>query len=395
MAVALDTVQPFVAGASRVGEGLWGSHTALLPTASGVVAATATARLTIGRPLVASGDAAGAGEASARIRLAPSAQADSVAEGIAGMTVAAPLDAPGVATAAGAAGMTVAAPLEALGMGAAEGVSGITVAAILDAPGVSGDGGAARLAIGRPLVASDATSLDGAADLTPRLTPHAHGNLFAEGVADVTVARTYPATASASAEAYRTCLQALLPQGLAWPRRPDAVLTRLLAAWADEFARVDGRATGLIAEAVPSTTTELLADWERVVGLPDACSTEVDTTLEARRQTLVAMLVRPVGATRDFWVSQAARQGYTITIEEFRPFVAGLSRCGHQLWGGASVRHVWRVRVHGLRYTPFRTGISRCGERLGTVSFANGLECRMRKNKQAHTTLIFDYGDEL
>ena len=41
--------------------------------------------------------------------------------------------------------------------------------------------------------------------------------------------------------AYRAQLQALLPLGDAWPRRPDAVLTRLLAAWAEEFARIDAR----------------------------------------------------------------------------------------------------------------------------------------------------------
>ncbi|MDR1276373.1 MAG: DUF2313 domain-containing protein [Candidatus Accumulibacter sp.] len=355
MAIALDTVRPFVAGVSRAGDGLWGTHTAILPAAVGSVS--------------------GAGVSTARIRLAPSAAANAVSDGAAGMTVAAPLDAPGEA--------------------AAESFAGMSVAAILDAPGVSDDEGTARLSIARPLIASGETALDGAAEVKPTLTPSAHGVASIDGEADVTVGRVYPAEVSALANAYRVSLQALLPQGLAWPRQPDAVLTRLLAAFAEEFARVDTRAKGLIAEAIPSTTTELLADWERVVGLPDECSTEVDTTLEERRRTLVAMLTRPVGATRDFWISQAVLQGYSITIDEFRPFVAGLSRCGHQLWGGAAVRHVWRVRVHGVRYTPFRAGVSRCGERLGKISFANGLECRMRKYKQAHTTLIFDYGDEL
>ena len=50
---------------------------------------------------------------------------------------------------------------------------------------------------------------------------------------------------------YLASLQALLPQGFAWPRQADAALTRLLLAWADEFARVDIRAADLVLRVCP------------------------------------------------------------------------------------------------------------------------------------------------
>jgi uncharacterized protein YmfQ (DUF2313 family) len=233
----------------------------------------------------------------------------------------------------------------------------------------------------------------GAADLEIALAAGADALITDAGHAEVTV--TLPATdnaMSALALAYRAQLQALLPLGEAWPRRPDAVLTQLLNAWAAEFERIH-RGDRLIDEAMPGSALDLLSEWEAIAGLPDACGAEIDTTLEERRRTLVAMLTRRSRQSMSFWVAYAAMLGYEIGIEQFRPFVAGLSRCGHQLWGGPRVRYQWRIRIAGARYTPFRVGISRCGDRLGKISYANGLECRMRRYAQAHTTLIFSYGE--
>jgi len=63
------------------------------------------------------------------------------------------------------------------------------------------------------------------------------------------------------ADDYLHQLQALLPSGPAWPRDRDAVLTQLLAAFAEEFARIDARTAQLIEEADPRATYDLLADW--------------------------------------------------------------------------------------------------------------------------------------
>lgn len=70
---------------------------------------------------------------------------------------------------------------------------------------------------------------------------------------------------------YGEQLDALLPQGLAWPRENDARMRALIRGLAEEFARVDALGNDLLREVLPSTTIEMLSDWERVAGLPDNC----------------------------------------------------------------------------------------------------------------------------
>lgn len=194
-----------------------------------------------------------------------------------------------------------------------------------------------------------------------------------------------------TAESYLSQLQALLPSGHAWQRAPEATLTRLLAAWADEFARVDARAEQLLDEMDPRTTLELLPDWERIAGLPDSCSAGIATTLAERRAALGDRLTAEGGASKPYFQGIAERLGYQVEIERFSPFICGLSRCGDPLNGAASVRHYWRVRVIGPRATLFRTGASQVGDRLGKITRATDLECLLNRLAPAHTTVIVAY----
>ena len=73
------------------------------------------------------------------------------------------------------------------------------------------------------------------------------------------------------ASAYLSQLIGLLPPGDALAREPGSVLERLLSVPAAELARVDGRVEALLLESDPARTTEMLADWERALGLPDVC----------------------------------------------------------------------------------------------------------------------------
>ena len=194
-----------------------------------------------------------------------------------------------------------------------------------------------------------------------------------------------------TADAYRAQLQALLPPGDAWPRTSGATLTQLLDALAQELARIDSRSDDLLREAMPVAALELLTEWEALVGLPDACSAELANTVEERRQNVVSRLTERGGCSRAWFIAFAAKLGYTVEIDEFRPFVTGLNRCGDVLNGGHSVRHTWSVRVPGARYTPFRTGASQCGDLLGKITRAEDLECQLKRRKQAHTRLIVSY----
>lgn len=191
---------------------------------------------------------------------------------------------------------------------------------------------------------------------------------------------------------YLNLLQGLLPLGAAWPRDPESVLTKLLSAFAVELARLDQRADDLLEEADPRTTFELLTDWERVAGLPDTCTGEADT-LEQRRQELLQRLTGLGGQSRQFFIDLAERLGYPgVTIEEFQPFVCGVSELGvDPLNGGDEVRFNWKVVIPAGRVTSFTLGESRCGDSLTDIDRAADLECLLTLLQPAPGTLIFSY----
>lgn len=190
---------------------------------------------------------------------------------------------------------------------------------------------------------------------------------------------------------YLSQARALLPRGLAWICAAGSRMRRLLAGLAVEFARVDSRLADLRNEADPRSTLELLSEWEAFAGLPDTCAGGVATTIEERRATLAAKLLATGGASRAYYLSLCAALGYQVEIEVYRPFVCGRSRCGDLLNGGATVRHVWTVRVSGPRVTYFRVGQGQCGDSLGAIARATDLECKLQILKPAHTLLIVAY----
>ena len=194
-----------------------------------------------------------------------------------------------------------------------------------------------------------------------------------------------------SGQDYLEKLQGLLPLGDAWPRDPEAVLTKLLRAWAEAFRSADERGDDLLQEADPRSALELLTDWERAAGLPNPCLTIADT-LQERRIVLVSRLTEIGGQSREFFAGLAASIGYDgISIEEFRPFICALGRCGDSLGGTPGVRFYWRVAVPGPRTTLFLSGASRCGDRLAEFDRASDLECLLERLKPAQTRLIFAY----
>ncbi|EGJ49059.1 YmfQ family protein [Desulfocurvibacter africanus] len=192
------------------------------------------------------------------------------------------------------------------------------------------------------------------------------------------------------AQDYRDSLQALTPPGLALPADADSTWGRLLEALAQEPARVDARALRLLVEADPRQVMELLQDWERTLDLPDECNPS-GTTLQERRAAVVSRLTVEGGQSLPYFNGLAQLLGYSVSIEEFRPFITGLNCCGDVLNGGHEVRHVWRVTVHGPRVTYFRTGESATGERLLSIAAAEDLACILRRLAPAHTEAVIAY----
>lgn len=183
-------------------------------------------------------------------------------------------------------------------------------------------------------------------------------------------------------------LDALLPQGLAWPRESDARMRALTRGLAEEFSRIDMRGDDLLREVLPNTTVEMLSDWERAAGLPDAC-VPAGQTLQERRNALLSRLAGTGGQSRAFFIELAAYLGFTITITEFRQFRAGISRVGDAVYGDDWL-HAWRINAPETTIIEFRAGLSAVGEPLR--KWGNELlECVFNRIKPAHTILLFGY----
>lgn len=193
-------------------------------------------------------------------------------------------------------------------------------------------------------------------------------------------------------EGYVELLEALLPPGIAWKSEDGTSMRDLLTAMADELARVDARSEALHDEADPRTTVELLADWERVAGLPDNCALGVQT-LQERRAALVARMTARGGQSRIFFVQLAASLGFEVSITEYRPFRAGISRAGDALTNGDWI-FTWRVNAPETTITSFRSGLSAVGEPLRKWGNA-ALECALERVAPAHTIVLFGYGADV
>jgi len=188
---------------------------------------------------------------------------------------------------------------------------------------------------------------------------------------------------------YLQQLQGLLPPGPAWPKDADSVITRLLHGLAAELARVDGRAQQLVEEADPRTTAELLADWERVSGLPDTCAVALGgaQTTAQRRAALLTRLTTVGGQSASYFIGLAAALGYAITVTEFREHTVE-DDVEHPLYGpawnfawqvNAALDTVNEITVNDTVEDPLATW----GNEL--------LECVIERLAPAHTLVLFSY----
>jgi len=210
-------------------------------------------------------------------------------------------------------------------------------------------------------------------------------------------------------EKYTGVLRKLFPRGKAWNelRRDDL---GLLSGMAVELTRLDERAKDLLEEIDPRTSTELLEDWEELLGIPDECTMSL-TDINERRAQAGQKLAAQGGMTKSFYEGVAERLGFDAIVTDYRAFRVGKSRVGERLSNnfdpdtdvfrvgrnrvGESLkiykwRYTFEVNVEATDVTKFRVGIGRVGEPL--VAFENPLlECTIAKLKPAHTSAFFTF----
>ncbi len=181
----------------------------------------------------------------------------------------------------------------------------------------------------------------------------------------------------------------LLPRGRIWQRGWGLLQPQFLLTLMPTWVRLEQRASNLLVDAFPCSTTELLPEWMASLGLPDACSGPLDT-LQAQQAAVCAKFTARGGASQDYFIDIAAALGFVITIQVFAPFYASRNRVGQRLFS-TGWAYVWQVTLpRSSSAIFFRTSVSRVGERL--VSYDSSvLECLFAQYKPAHTVVIFNY----
>ncbi|WP_118822869.1 putative phage tail protein [Neisseria meningitidis] len=114
-------------------------------------------------------------------------------------------------------------------------------------------------------------------------------------------------------------------------------------------AEIDGAALDAVAESAqsvadavdPRSAGQMLADWERVLGL--------DGTGKNRQRRVLAVMAKlneTGGLSIPYFVRLAEAAGYQIQIDEPQPFRAGVNRAGDRL-APQEIMWVWHVNVRG------------------------------------------------
>lgn len=155
---------------------------------------------------------------------------------------------------------------------------------------------------------------------------------------------------SFSQESYVRMLMELLPRGPAFSREKDGAVRKVMQALADELARVNGRGVDLLNESDPRTATETIADWERVLSLPDDRVLVIPATIEERRVAVTQKYANRGGQNVDFFVALAAACGYSaidVTLETPSPSQGISGTSGGSLPAGTYGYKVTAVGPHG------------------------------------------------
>lgn len=186
-------------------------------------------------------------------------------------------------------------------------------------------------------------------------------------------------------DAFQQMVASLLPRGPIWvPRNAD--IAALSAGLGDEGVRFHNRMVELMLEAYPSTTDELLDEWEDAYGLP-LCG-DAPTDLASRQAALAGRVAAVGGQTPEYFIGLAwavlEQSGYSRTTD---PDLVTIEE-----------------RPEGV---PFRVSEGRVGDRLGAVEalfdwvmhlptdtptdFGHVIECIVERYAPAHTNVTFEY----
>jgi uncharacterized protein YmfQ (DUF2313 family) len=110
--------------------------------------------------------------------------------------------------------------------------------------------------------------------------------------------------------------------------------------------------------------------------------------LAARRAALVARITAQGGQSRAYYISVAARLGYSVTITEYRPARYSDDYSGG--YNGEPWAHAWQINAPQTTIVDADYANATYDDRYRSWGNA-ALECIMTRLKPAHTYLFFSY----
>lgn len=180
----------------------------------------------------------------------------------------------------------------------------------------------------------------------------------------------------------------LLPEGKAWPREEGTVLWSFWMAVGMELRRHHDRSCTLLQrESFPCAAAEMLEDWERVLGLPDAC-TPADLSIRDRQIAVCLKLTERGLQTPAFFVHIAAVVGFEVEIIERFPARAGIVRAG--CFRAGICPYWWTVRVLNQTFRRSAAGCFVAGAPVCELPNLDLLRCVIRRAAPAHTIVTFE-----
>ena len=185
-------------------------------------------------------------------------------------------------------------------------------------------------------------------------------------------------------------LVALLPIGEAWPREQELLRDMVLEGMATAFDYAEERSGNLLNEYDARSVSELLSDFERVLGLPDGCFSNLGDGVGLRRAAVVAKLRARGGQNAAYYEALVASLGFQSQVVEYFPFRAGKSAANDALTNDPWA-HWWGLQLEETNVDYFDAGQNVAGDALRDSTNAQ-IECIIEYSKPAHTEVQYLYG---
>lgn len=163
----------------------------------------------------------------------------------------------------------------------------------------------------------------------------------------------------------------------------DSNLRKMLKALSYEYTRLQEKINELVEEHYLPTTVNLLDLWEKALGIPDECFSNM-VSIEQRQLQIVAKLAKMNLTTEQDWIDLAALFGYEIKIE----YVTYPSDYASS-WKEAKFSMIVRF----INFDDPQSNVFPCKFPILFDGQSNMLVCLFEKCKAADTKVIYLYRD--